>query len=158
MPFYEYQCSACHHQLEVMQKVDAPRLKKCPNCGKSTLTRLISAPVFRLAGSGWYETDFKSDKENKRNLVGEKESEPSAAGKDPTAKVELKDKPDAKSDAKADSAKDKATDSAKSGASESAKPAAGAKAGKAAATHRTVSRRPAAKAPARKAAPKGKRR
>jgi putative FmdB family regulatory protein len=69
MPIYEYRCGACGHHLEVLQKMaDAP-LRKCPDCGKSQLKRLVSAPQFRLKGSGWYETDFKGDKEKKRNLV-----------------------------------------------------------------------------------------
>ncbi|HLW23311.1 MAG TPA: FmdB family zinc ribbon protein [Steroidobacteraceae bacterium] len=69
MPFYEYQCESCGHHLEAMQKVSDAPLKKCPECGKSQLKRLMSAPVFRLKGSGWYETDFKSEKEDKRNLA-----------------------------------------------------------------------------------------
>ena len=70
MPFYEYECSACKHQTEVLQKISDAPLRKCPHCGKQALKRLISAPVFRLKGGGWYETDFKSDGENKRNLAG----------------------------------------------------------------------------------------
>jgi putative FmdB family regulatory protein len=69
MPFYEYQCKSCGHDLEAMQKISDPPLKKCPNCGKSQLQRLMSAPVFRLKGGGWYETDFKGDQDNKRNLA-----------------------------------------------------------------------------------------
>jgi putative FmdB family regulatory protein len=69
MPFYEYQCKSCGHELEAMQKVSDSPLKKCPHCGKPQLVRLMSAPVFRLKGAGWYETDFK-DKENQRNLAG----------------------------------------------------------------------------------------
>src|ERR1700761_343689 len=68
MPFYEYQCKSCGHELEAMQKVSDAPLKKCPHCGKSQLTRLMSAPVFRLKGGGWYETDFK-DKDNQRNVA-----------------------------------------------------------------------------------------
>ena len=64
MPFYEYQCRACGAQVEVMQKINDAPLKKCPECAKKQLTRLISAPVFRLKGGGWYETDFKGDKDN----------------------------------------------------------------------------------------------
>ena len=71
MPFYEYQCEACGHHHEAMQKMSDAPLRKCPQCGKSRLKRLISAPVFRLKGGGWYETDFKSDKEAKRNLHGD---------------------------------------------------------------------------------------
>lgn len=69
MPFYEYECANCGHQAEVMQKISDPPLRKCPACGKSSLKKLISAPVFRLKGSGWYETDFKGDKDTKRNLA-----------------------------------------------------------------------------------------
>src|SRR5687768_10386129 len=75
MPFYEYECSACKHHTEVLQKISDAPLKKCPECGKQALKRLISAPVFRLKGGGWYETDFKSDNETKRNLVGKEEGE-----------------------------------------------------------------------------------
>jgi putative FmdB family regulatory protein len=77
MPFYEYQCAACGHHHEELQKVSDRALRKCPACGRATLKRLVSAPVFRLKGGGWYETDFKHDKEAKRNLAGEKE--PAAA-------------------------------------------------------------------------------
>jgi putative FmdB family regulatory protein len=73
MPFYEYQCSSCGHHREELQKVGARALRKCPDCKRNTLKRLISAPVFRLKGGGWYETDFKSDKDEKRNLAGDKE-------------------------------------------------------------------------------------
>src|SRR5689334_4014305 len=70
MPFYEYECANCGHREEALQSITDKPLKKCPNCGKNGLKKLMSAPVFRLKGTGWYETDFKSDKENKRNLVG----------------------------------------------------------------------------------------
>jgi putative FmdB family regulatory protein len=76
MPFYEYQCNNCGHALEAMQKVSDPPLKKCPDCGKPQLQKLMSAPVFRLKGGGWYETDFKSDQDNKRNLADRPEDSP----------------------------------------------------------------------------------
>jgi putative FmdB family regulatory protein len=79
MPFYEYECSHCKYAAEVLQKISDAPLKKCPSCGKSAFKRLISAPVFRLKGSGWYETDFKSDKENKRNLAGAEREESKGA-------------------------------------------------------------------------------
>lgn len=87
MPFYEYECSACKHHTEVLQKISDAPLKKCPECGKQALKRLISAPVFRLKGGGWYETDFKSDAETKRNLV-----------KDEAPEAKSEDKPAAKTD------------------------------------------------------------
>ena len=73
MPFYEYECDNCKFYIEVLQKISDPPLTKCSSCGKNKLKKLVSAPVFRLKGGGWYETDFKSDKENKRNLAVEKE-------------------------------------------------------------------------------------
>lgn len=78
MPFYEYECQACKFYTEVMQKVTDAPLTRCPSCGKRTLKKLVSAPVFRLKGSGWYETDFKSDKENKRNILGAEKEEAAA--------------------------------------------------------------------------------
>src|SRR6185295_6824416 len=103
MPFYEYECDACGHQLEALQKISEAPLRKCPDCGKSKLRRLISPPVFRLKGSGWYETDFKSDKEGKRNLAGHAEKDETksdAAGAKPDAKAEPKTetKPEAKTE------------------------------------------------------------
>jgi putative FmdB family regulatory protein len=96
MPFYEYQCAACGHHHEELQKVSDRALRKCPACGRPSLKRLVSAPVFRLKGGGWYETDFKNDKEAKRNLAGEKE---------PPAEKPKDDKPDAKpADKKTDAA------------------------------------------------------
>ena len=79
MPFYEYECQSCKFYTEVMQKISDPPLVKCPSCGKRTLQNLVSAPVFRLKGSGWYETDFKSEKEEKRNLAAEREESKPAA-------------------------------------------------------------------------------
>lgn len=80
MPFYEYECSACKHQTEVLQKITDAPLKKCPECGKQTLKRLMSAPVFRLKGGGWYETDFKSENETKRNLASSDDAAESKSG------------------------------------------------------------------------------
>jgi putative FmdB family regulatory protein len=74
MPFYEYECSNCKFYVEALQKISEPPLRKCPSCKKQTLQRLVSAPVFRLKGGGWYETDFKSDQEGKRNLAGGEEA------------------------------------------------------------------------------------
>jgi putative FmdB family regulatory protein len=91
MPFYEYECANCKYYREVMQKVSDAPLRKCPSCGRNTLKKLVSAPVFRLKGAGWYETDFKSDKENQRNLA-DKEPEPE--------KKEAADSKDVKTEAK----------------------------------------------------------
>jgi len=67
MPIYEYVCGDCGHALEALQKFSDTPLLACPACAKDTLKKKISAPGFRLSGSGWYETDFKS--KNQRNLA-----------------------------------------------------------------------------------------
>lgn len=77
MPIYEYRCNACGNLLDALQKISDEPLRDCPECGEAALRRLISAPSFRLKGSGWYETDFKSDKERKRNLAEAAESKSS---------------------------------------------------------------------------------
>jgi putative FmdB family regulatory protein len=118
MPFYEYECTSCRSHVEVLQKISDKPLKKCPNCGKSALRKLMSAPVFRLKGSGWYETDFKSDKENKRNLAGADKEEAKPEAKADDAKVDAK--AEAKPQAKGDAAK---TETTKAEKPESAKPA-----------------------------------
>jgi putative FmdB family regulatory protein len=97
MPIYEYRCAACNHYLDALQKMSDAPLRKCPECGRSQLRRLVSAPQFRLKGSGWYETDFKGDKDKKRNLVEKAESsEPvkSEEKKEAAAVTGAADKPD----------------------------------------------------------------
>ena len=69
MPFYEYQCTQCGHEEEVLQKISDKPLRKCAACGKSTMKKKVSAAAFRLKGGGWYETDFKSG--NKKNVAGD---------------------------------------------------------------------------------------
>ena len=93
MPFYEYECAKCGYHDEVLQKISDKPLTKCPNCGKPGLRKLISAPVFRLKGSGWYETDFKSDKESKRNLAGAEKEESKSEAKADTTKDSAKSEP-----------------------------------------------------------------
>lgn len=124
MPIYEYQCQKCGHHLEALQKISDKPLRECPECGKHTLKRLMSAPLFRLAGSGWYETDFKGDNETKRNLVGEK-AEPAAS-----AETKTDTKTDTKTETKAE-------------------PAPAPKAEPAAKPSRKVVNKPAARKPAR---------
>jgi len=125
MPFYEYECPHCGYDEEVLQKINDKPLTKCPSCGKKGLKKLMSAPVFRLKGSGWYETDFKGDKENKRNLAGADKEESKSEAKAET-KVEAKTdaKPDAPKAEKAEAPKpvEKASKSASKPAAKRAKP------------------------------------
>jgi len=103
MPFYEYECSSCKFYTEVMQKITDAPMTKCPSCGKKALKKLVSAPNFRLKGGGWYETDFKGDKESKRNLAGaDKEDSPkseSTPASAESAKTEASKPETAKADA-----------------------------------------------------------
>jgi putative FmdB family regulatory protein len=149
MPFYEYECQACKYYTEVMQKITDAPLTKCPSCGKRKLKKLLSAPVFRLKGAGWYETDFKGDKENKRNLVGAEKEEPKSEAKPPEskeAKPEAKDAKESKESKDSKDTKESKVTEPKSGARRSA---ASRRAGKA--PHRKP------KAAARKAGRKGRR-
>jgi len=98
VPIYEYACRNCDHTLDALQKISDDPLTECPECGEPALKRLLSAPRFRLKGEGWYETDFKKDKQ--RNVL-KSDSEPDKSGKSE------------KADAKKDS----------SGSSDAAKPA-----------------------------------
>lgn len=69
MPIYEFQCQACGHRFDRLQKMSDPDPTTCPSCGEPRVGRMLSAPQFRLAGSGWYETDFKKEGDKKRNLA-----------------------------------------------------------------------------------------
>ena len=91
MPIYEYRCGACGHHLEALQKMSEGPLRKCPECGKSQLKRLVSAPQFRLKGSGWYETDFKNKSETKRNLVEHAGADSGEAASDKSTDTAAKD-------------------------------------------------------------------
>jgi putative FmdB family regulatory protein len=126
MPFYEYECSSCRYYSEVLQKISDKPLKKCPSCGKNTFKKLISAPVFRLKGSGWYETDFKTDNDNKRNLAGgDKDDAPAktetaAAATDAKSDSKVEGKADSKAEAKSDAKSDAKAEGKSTGKGESA--------------------------------------
>jgi putative FmdB family regulatory protein len=80
MPIYEYQCQACGHVFEAIQKMADEPLKKCPECNKSKLQKLVSAAGFRLSGGGWYETDFKSGKKKNVTESGSGSGDKSGSG------------------------------------------------------------------------------
>lgn len=72
MPIYVFRCENCGEKFERLQKLSDADPDVCPHCGaEHSVRRQVTAPAFRLAGSGWYETDFKSDKEKKHNLAGD---------------------------------------------------------------------------------------
>lgn len=80
MPIYAFQCSACGHAFDRLQKLSDADPTVCPECGAEKVGRQLTAPQFRLAGGGWYETDFKKDGDKKRNLAGEGSSGGSSSG------------------------------------------------------------------------------
>ncbi|MCD9047440.1 MULTISPECIES: zinc ribbon domain-containing protein [unclassified Luteimonas] len=69
MPIYAFRCADCGHAFDRLQKLSDPDPTDCPACGASAVGRQVTAPSFRLAGGGWYETDFKKDGDRKRNLA-----------------------------------------------------------------------------------------
>ena len=72
MPIYAFACDACGHHFDRLQKLSDTDPAACPECGaQGSVRRQLTAPQFRLAGGGWYETDFKKDGDKKRNLAGE---------------------------------------------------------------------------------------
>jgi putative FmdB family regulatory protein len=83
MPIYEFECASCGHRFDRLQKLSDDDPTICPSCGAPQLKRRVSAPSFRLAGSGWYETDFKSDSDKKRNLADSKNESGSGASAKP---------------------------------------------------------------------------
>ena len=98
MPIYAFACSACGHHFDRLQKLSDPDPAACPDCGADAVKRRLTAPSFRLSGSGWYETDFKKDGDKKRNLVekGEGATKPDAAPEAKPAEAKAETKPDPK--------------------------------------------------------------
>jgi putative FmdB family regulatory protein len=89
MPIYGYNCKSCEHSFDALQKISDPKLVDCPECGESSLRKMLSAPKFRLKGKGWYETDFKTG--DKRNIAGDTDKSSSTTKTDtdkPAKKVE----------------------------------------------------------------------
>lgn len=102
MPIYAFACDACGHSFDRLQKLSDADPTTCPACAaEDAVRRQLTAPQFRLAGGGWYETDFKKDGDKKRNLAGEggegakpaAEAKPAAAEAKPTAPAAPAPKP-----------------------------------------------------------------
>jgi len=98
MPIYDYFCTRCGHEMEVLQKVSEPPLTKCPSCGEETLQKRLTAPAFHLKGTGWYATDFKDSGKKKKPDADSKTGTDAGPG---DGKSESADKPAAKSPAAA---------------------------------------------------------
>jgi putative FmdB family regulatory protein len=108
VPIYEYRCSACAFQKEYLQKVSDPLLSVCPECGKETFGKMLTAAGFQLKGGGWYVTDFKNNgAKSAAKLAGENgaakqsESKSASGGESKSANEgESKSKGDSKGDSK----------------------------------------------------------
>ena len=82
MPIYAFECAQCGHTFDRLQKMSDADPVECPACGEPQVRRQLTAPQFRLAGGGWYETDFKKDGDKKRNLAdGGEGAKPSSEAK-----------------------------------------------------------------------------
>jgi putative FmdB family regulatory protein len=89
MPLYEYECEACHHRFETIQKFSDPPVAICPSCGAGPVKKLLSSPAIQFKGTGWYITDYAKKSGADAGRSGSTKSDSSA-------------KTDAKSDAKSD--------------------------------------------------------
>ena len=79
MPLYEYECDACGHRFEVIQKFSDAPIEACPKCG-ATVRKLMSSPAIQFKGSGWYITDYaKKDGAAAGKTAGANESTPTPA-------------------------------------------------------------------------------
>lgn len=114
MPLYEYQCGACGHRLEALQKLSDEPLVYCPECNEAQLKKLISAAAFRLKGTGWYETDFKS----KQGAAKEDSQEQKSDAKSET-------KSESKSESKSDSTGSSSSDSTSGSSAKATKKGSG---------------------------------
>jgi len=66
MPIYPYICESCSYEFDRLQKISDDPLKVCPECGAESLRKKLTAAAFHLKGTGWYETDFKDKKDDKK--------------------------------------------------------------------------------------------
>jgi putative FmdB family regulatory protein len=119
MPIYEYRCSSCGFQKEYLRKISDPLLTDCPECGKQTFSKMLTAAGFHLKGSGWYATDFRNSgakpaakadgagagkAESKTEPKSDGKTEPKSDGKtEPKSDGKTEAKPDGKTKAKSES-------------------------------------------------------
>ncbi len=106
VPIYAFECTTCGDRFDRLQKLSDPDPSVCPECGAHTVKRRVTAPSFRLSGSGWYETDFKKDGDKKRNLADKaevKSESKSESSKSESSSGETKNADSKKSESKPES-------------------------------------------------------
>jgi putative FmdB family regulatory protein len=98
MPLYEYECEACGHRFEKIQKFSDALIDECPKCGEKKVHKLVSSPAIQFKGSGWYITDYA--KKGMTAADGSKTGEAKSADDKPADKSADKSaKPDQSSSA-----------------------------------------------------------
>ena len=112
MPIYEYRCAKCGFQKEYLQRLSDAPLTKCPECGKKTFNKMVTAAGFQLKGTGWYATDFKNSGSKKKSgdkaaegssKESSKDSSKESSGKEASAKESPAKESTAKESSKAES-------------------------------------------------------
>ena len=96
MPIYAYRCSACGYQNDYLQKLSDPLLTDCPECGKNTFKKQVTAAGFQLKGSGWYATDFKDNGKKAKPSSSKEESKSGgekASSESPSSSADSGSKP-----------------------------------------------------------------
>ena len=104
MPIYEYRCASCGAEKEYLQKVSDPVLTDCPECGKPTFEKQVSAAGFQLKGNGWYVTDFRDKGKKPTADKGKPAAEGEKAASDKPAETKKEEKAESKSESKSESA------------------------------------------------------
>src|SRR5262249_13591827 len=104
MPIYEYRCAKCGFQKEYLQRLNEAPLTKCPECGKKSFKKMVTAAGFQLKGTGWYATDFKNsgNKAKSKDKCGESSGR-NATPKDSTSKESASKDPTPKEPSKSES-------------------------------------------------------
>jgi len=126
MPTYDYVCDACGHEFELFQSISEPVKRKCPKCGRQKLRRLIGAgAAVMFKGSGFYQTDYRSDKYKERAAADKPPSESVGGDKSSSEKSgsdkSSSDKPAAKSETSATAKSDGKPSASKSSSKSSGK-------------------------------------
>src|SRR5262249_22654179 len=104
MPLYEYECEACEHRFEVIQKFSDPPVEKCPKCG-GAVHKLQSAPAFQFKGSGWYITDYAKKKDGGASEAKAESKSETETKTETKAGAKTESKTDTKTETKSDAKK-----------------------------------------------------
>lgn len=102
MPLYEYKCTQCEEQIEIIQKISDPPYSHCPKCG-GEMRKLISSPAIQFKGSGFYKTDYAGSSSSKSESGGSSSTEGSSKSETKGDTTKSDTKSETKSDSKSSS-------------------------------------------------------